>query len=59
MGKGEKGEGDGGQLERFWGGGSVGKFLERGGVFIIRFSFLLYIFLDSIKPVRFGPVQSV
>jgi hypothetical protein len=29
------------------------------GYLLFRFSFLLYFFLDSIKPVQFGPVQSV
>jgi len=41
--------------------GKVGgwKCRVRLGYLLFRFSFLLYFFLDSIKPVRFGPVQSV
>jgi hypothetical protein len=74
MERGEREREEGGKRDR-WGGwnGKWEKGRGRGaarkvggckcrvrlGYLLFRFSFLLYFFLDSIKPVRFDPVQSV
>ena len=46
-----------------WGGRERKRKREAAGKVGLRYlgleCFLLYLFLDSIKPVRFGPVQSV
>jgi len=55
-GKWEKGRGRGRGAARKVGGC---KCRVRLGYLLFRFSFLLYFFLDSIKLVRFDPVQSV
>ena len=52
------------EREREREGGAAGKVRGckcrvRLGYLLFRFSFLLYFFLDSIKSVRFGPVQLV
>ena len=68
-----EGEGEGGEIERRgrdgwggWKGKGKGKGkrerLEKwgGGIYYLGLGcFLLYIFFNLIKPVRFGPVQSV